>query len=395
MDTNKVNEIYGRLKESVHITGYSMERACIGLENLLEDDNWKIVGTGFDNIRDFLKTINLSQFKIAVDKRKKLAKKLNQIEASQRSIAKALGVDHATILHDLKGGENSPPEKKNINENEQLEKENGENSPPAEISGKTGEAEEPTPLDPLDIAPDKVVKNTEKKIKAEENREARRKRETEEIIKKSSSPAKVIQSDCLQILDSINPIDLLIADPPYFTEGDFTGHISKCLQKVKSTGQAYIFMSSDPKELFAYLSMDLHQIVLEQILVWNYNNTGQRQPNRRYISNYQVYFYYRGANAPNVNKPVDGKHQYACQTVNAPDARIGNRYFKWQKPIELIERLIQNSSKEGDFVFDPFVGTGTTVLSAAKLGRKNLGCDINPERIAECVQRGCQVEQLI
>jgi DNA modification methylase len=133
---------------------------------------------------------------------------------------------------------------------------------------------------------------------------------------------------------------------------------------------------------------------LEQILVWNYNNTGQRQPLVRYTSNYQIAFYYRGPDAAEINRPGDGTHQYACQTVNAPDGRIGDRYHEWQKPMELIERLIRNSSNPGDLVFDPFAGSGTTLLAAAKLGRKAIGCDIDPEAIALCVKRGCKNEEL-
>lgn len=48
--------------------------------------------------------------------------------------------------------------------------------------------------------------------------------------------------------------------------------------------------------------------------------------------------------------------------------------FKPQLPRFFIERL----SREGDRVYDPFMGRGTTVLEAAFLGRKVMGCDINP-----------------
>jgi len=180
-----------------------------------------------------------------------------------------------------------------------------------------------------------------------------------------------------------------LTDPPYFTEGDFTGHVSACLSRVKPTGQAYIFASADPAEIAAYLRMDSHGLKLEQVLIWNYNNTGQRQPNKRYTSNYKIILYYRGPDAPAINKPSDGTHQYACQNVNAPDGRIGDRFHEWQKPMDLIERLIRNSSKLGEFIFDPFAGSGTVILAAAKLGRRVIGCDVDPKAIDICLKRGC------
>jgi DNA modification methylase len=125
------------------------------------------------------------------------------------------------------------------------------------------------------------------------------------------------------------------------------------------------------------------------VLVWNYNNTGQRQPSSRYNSNFQVAFYFRGKAAQPINKPSDGTHQYACQTVNAPDGRIGDRFHEWQKPMDLIERYILNSSLEGDIVCDPFAGTGTILLAAAKHGRKAIGCDLDKTAIKIAVERGC------
>ncbi len=50
-----------------------------------------------------------------------------------------------------------------------------------------------------------------------------------------------------------------------------------------------------------------------------------------------------------------------------------------QKPLALVERLIFSSSREGDVVFDPFCGSGTTLFAAKKHGRNYLGVEINSE----------------
>ncbi len=50
-----------------------------------------------------------------------------------------------------------------------------------------------------------------------------------------------------------------------------------------------------------------------------------------------------------------------------------------QKPEKLFAKLILASSKEGCFVFDPFLGSGTSAVVAEKLGRQWCGIDINPE----------------
>ncbi len=51
--------------------------------------------------------------------------------------------------------------------------------------------------------------------------------------------------------------------------------------------------------------------------------------------------------------------------------------YPTQKPLALLERIIQASSKKGDLVLDPFCGCATTCIAAEKLGRKWVGIDIS------------------
>jgi site-specific DNA-methyltransferase (cytosine-N4-specific) len=48
-------------------------------------------------------------------------------------------------------------------------------------------------------------------------------------------------------------------------------------------------------------------------------------------------------------------------------------------PEELIEPCILAGSRVGDVVLDPFMGSGTTAQVAQQLGRKYLGCELNPD----------------
>ena len=58
-----------------------------------------------------------------------------------------------------------------------------------------------------------------------------------------------------------------------------------------------------------------------------------------------------------------------------------------QKALELAERAIRNSSKSGDIVFDPFLGSGTTLIAAARLGRRCFGMEIEPKYCDVIVRR--------
>jgi len=58
-----------------------------------------------------------------------------------------------------------------------------------------------------------------------------------------------------------------------------------------------------------------------------------------------------------------------------------------QKPEELLRKIILASSNVGDWVIDPFCGSGTTPVCAEQLQRKWMGCDLSPEYLDWAVNR--------
>lgn len=63
----------------------------------------------------------------------------------------------------------------------------------------------------------------------------------------------------------------------------------------------------------------------------------------------------------------------------------GERFHKQQAPLALLARIILSSSRPNDVVFDPFAGTGTTLIAASLLNRVGLGVEIDPVN-AECIR---------
>ena len=55
----------------------------------------------------------------------------------------------------------------------------------------------------------------------------------------------------------------------------------------------------------------------------------------------------------------------------------GNRLHPTQKPVEALRPLIECFTQPGDLVFDPFLGSGSTLVAAAQLGREWLGIEID------------------
>jgi DNA modification methylase len=89
----------------------------------------------------------------------------------------------------------------------------------------------------------------------------------------------------------------------------------------------------------------------------------------------------------------DTKFTYYVTPSNMEDKR---RYkHPTIKPLTIVKNLITNSSMEGELVFDPFLGSGTTGVAAKELGRDFIGCEISDEyiKIARTRIEGREVQE--
>lgn len=189
-------------------------------------------------------------------------------------------------------------------------------------------------------------------------------------------------------------VDLIATDPPFSTDvtdiGEFATWLKCAIAKIAPTGRAYVCCGAYPLELRAYLNViaETEFATRSQVLVWTYRNRIGPTPTYDYVQNWQAILYLWGEDAPPLASPSLNE-QFAVQDINAPDGRLGDHWHAWQKPDELARRIITHASKPGDLVVDPFCGTGTFLLAAAKLGRKARGADNDPTMLDLAIERGC------
>lgn len=218
-------------------------------------------------------------------------------------------------------------------------------------------------------------------------------------VARSGRHATIVESAAEDFLASVDPVsvDLLLTDPPYSTDiadidAFVDGWLPLALSRLKADARAYIFTGAYPQELAAYLRV-LNAQGLDgrvQVLVWTYRNTLGPAPARAYKLNWQACFYVWGPSAPPLNCPLMTE-QFSVFDVPAPDGRQeSGRLHEWQKPDELAEMVIRHASQPGSTVIDPFAGTGTFLVTAARLGRIASGCDLNADQVATCIERGCR-----
>lgn len=102
------------------------------------------------------------------------------------------------------------------------------------------------------------------------------------------------------------------------------------------------------------------------------------------------------------SKSRSSRHTFNYDLINSPDPtaqvssvwriptvpKVEKRegYHPTQKPLRLVRRALLASTGEGDFVFDPFSGSGTTAVAAKELNRSFVGAELN-EEFAELAAR--------
>lgn len=236
---------------------------------------------------------------------------------------------------------------------------------------------------------------------------------------------KTINADCMTALPYIPNefADLIIIDPPYNLTKNFNGSVftarseadykhylkqwlPEVVKKLKPNGSLYL--CGDWKctaALQIVLSENLH--ILNRI-------TWQREKGRGAMHNWKngmedIWFavkspddYYFNVDAVKIRRQVIAPYRSKGKPKDWEETSEGNFRMTYpsnfwddisipfwsmpentdhptQKPEKLIAKLILASSKEGDMVFDPFLGSGTTSVVAKKLKRHYCGIEINTE----------------
>lgn len=190
--------------------------------------------------------------------------------------------------------------------------------------------------------------------------------------------------------------DCLVTDPPYktITGGDSDGSNSVrpkgmlrgnrklfahqndispsdwmpvAYHALKPGSHAYIFTNS----------MNMEQMLTEarksgfklhNILVWEKNNC---TPSQYYMKNCEYVLFLRKGKAKWINDIGGSKTVHKFKNV------IGNKRHPTEKPVDLLEFYIKNSTNPGDIVLDPFAGSGSTMDAALATGRRFVGFEIN------------------
>jgi site-specific DNA-methyltransferase (adenine-specific) len=192
---------------------------------------------------------------------------------------------------------------------------------------------------------------------------------------------KIIQADCTNYVKTIkdNSVDLIVTDPPYgiayrksgqpYMIGDSANVLGLILPELyrilKDDGAIYIFTSF--KMLADWLYRFQMHFKMNNLIIWDKMRNSGLQMGQNYGFSYEMIFY--------GSKGLHKLNSYKDDVLSFK--RKNFKGHPTRKPRELIDEFIKMSSSEGDLIYDPFMGSGTTGESCKLLNRNFIGNELN------------------
>jgi DNA modification methylase len=129
------------------------------------------------------------------------------------------------------------------------------------------------------------------------------------------------------------------------------------------------------------ISLEKHEFIPRMLITWDKS----RPVISRGHYNWQTEFcFYAVRNGKSAHWNVPESQSNLWKINNSDDRGHGHGT---QKPVECMLRPIENNSKPGDAVYDPFVGSGTTIIACEASGRRCYAMDIDPDYCAVAIER--------
>lgn len=209
--------------------------------------------------------------------------------------------------------------------------------------------------------------------------------------------------DCYKIMADMkdHSIDLVYADPPYdvgifkpgnggtvnnrmkldvtlqaineITETDYD--LRKfCTEALRIMKEPNIYIWCNKAQFTDYFNffVNEHQCKFE-ILFWNKTNALPTYSNKYLTDKEYCLYFYKGKGHCFPECYTDAKTILYQSPINRENKIYNHPNVK---PLEFVKAHISNSSREGEVVFDPFMGSGTAGVACKELGRTYIGCEL-------------------
>ena len=197
----------------------------------------------------------------------------------------------------------------------------------------------------------------------------------------------IYNEDCLEGIHKIKDgsIDLITTDPPYAIgttsngkKGNFTDNnlikpffdllFKEYYRVLKDGGEFYI--CTDWRTYPFLYPILVKYFDVRNLIVWDYEWIKAGSHYR--FSHEFIIYGFKGKNKRGFS--ASERDVWRIKPINFTSK---DKLHQAQKPVELFEKMIHNSSEEGDVVLDTFFGSGTTAIACLNSGRQYIGFELD------------------
>lgn len=215
--------------------------------------------------------------------------------------------------------------------------------------------------------------------------------------------------DCREVLPELRevPVGLVVTDPPYNLGKKYGAKSSDSLDPdvywpwfeevfksvfaVMDDGYAYISHSDKGIYQAKPLLETLNFEYLQTLVWWGKNGYSMQLHRKTWSYRHELILFMQKGDPPALNTGEKGAWYTSVIEAPRPQSNFTEgRCHPTQKPLKLYKTLIYRTP--GDVILDPFMGSGTSLVSAKVLGRKAIGieieekyCEIAAKRLSQSV----------
>ena len=206
---------------------------------------------------------------------------------------------------------------------------------------------------------------------------------------------EIISGDCIKVMQEMpkESINLIITDPPY---GDNVAYgwnnktirnnenplincnaLVECYRVLKRNSSLYLFTNWKHYPFLTEFILRYTKFKIRHLVVWKKHNFGLGWAFRH---QYELILVLEKGK-PKYNS-TDFSDVQTCSHINH-----NKENHPHEKPVDLLIKMIEHSSKKGDLVLDPFCGSGSTCVACKETGRNFIGIELDEKWVRSAKKR--------
>ncbi len=177
--------------------------------------------------------------------------------------------------------------------------------------------------------------------------------------------------------------------------GEFTDFLTQIFRQIErhSLNGSAVYVCGDWRHVMEFVAAGKSVFgELRNLIIWNKTVPGLGAP---YRSQHELVFYFQVGDGPGTGNIELGKHGRNRSNVwvypGANTFRKGRleelAMHPTVKPVAMVADALKDASARGDIVLDPFMGSGSTIMAAERVGRRAYGLEIDPQFVDVAVRR--------